>query len=493
MALTKVSYSMIQGAAYNVLDFGADPTGAASSVVAFNAAVANGGTVYVPTGTYKLDSKVTLSVDNTTLFLGANVTLNLSGVPATQSPFGDQIYVYANNCAVIGSGPSSLLQLSGSQANALGILHHSGFMVKDLTIDGGKSTTSAIADDTFGSGLSIIATTAGGATTDVNATIDNCVIRNCVQYGINIYGDQANGVKIVNCNIYSNGKSGDSLSVGSGIVSTSSVTDLNITNNVIKNNKSHGVFVSSAGVNGGDHIIAANNIHQNGGSGIGYFEQSSYASVTGVGLSQISVTGNVCWGNTRSGIQFNVDTVGLITNISITGNACCNNTYGGIELTCTNTSPNIISNAIVLGNQCNGNGTLQQVGGQYVSNLQGLTRSFTPIVYGSTSAGTATYVSQYGSYNQNGNIVNFELEIEWSAHTGTGNLVLGGLPIAASNSEPQSTNFVFANLLTITGQGVWGPVAGQTYGTLGAINNGTYSAVAMDTAAVLRITGTYFV
>jgi len=493
MSLTKVSYSMIQGAAYNVLDFGADPTGVASSVTAFNAALALGGTVYVPSGIYKLDARVNLLVNGTTLWLDANTTLTLSGVPATQSPFGDQIYVYANNCAVIGSGPSSLLQLSSSQANALGILHHSGFMVKDLTIDGGKSTSSAIADDTFGSGLSIIATTAGGATTDVNATVDNCVIRNCVQYGVNIYGDQSNGIKIVNCNIYSIGKSGDSLSVGSGIVSARSVTDLNILNNVIKNNKFHGVFVSSAGVNGGDHIIAANNIHQNGGSGIGYFEQTDYSSVSGAGLNQIAVTGNVCWGNTRSGIQFNVDTVGFIKNISITGNTCSDNTYGGIEINCTNTTPNIVSNVVVFGNQAIGNGTIQINAGQYVSNLQGITRPFTPIVYGSTIAGTATYVSQYGSYVQNNNIINFELSMEWSAHTGTGNIIIGGMPIIASSSEPQSTNFVFSNALTITGQAVWGPQSSQTYNTLGAINNGSYTAVAMDTAALVRITGTYFV
>ena len=163
MALTKTSYSMIQGAEYNVLDFGADPSGVASSVSAFNAAVANGGSVYVPSGTYKLDGKVTLSVDNTTLFLAADVTLLLSGVPATQSPFGNQIHVYANDCALIGSGPSSLLQITGgSQANAIGILHHSGFTVRDVVIDGDKAGGSAIADDTFMSAISVVVDSGGG-------------------------------------------------------------------------------------------------------------------------------------------------------------------------------------------------------------------------------------------------------------------------------------------------------------------------------------------
>ena len=39
MTLTKASFSMITGAPINVLDFGADPTGVADSLPAFNAAI----------------------------------------------------------------------------------------------------------------------------------------------------------------------------------------------------------------------------------------------------------------------------------------------------------------------------------------------------------------------------------------------------------------------------------------------------------------------
>lgn len=60
MSLTKVSYSMIQGALANILDFGADPTGATSSTDALNAAIATGNSVYVPKGTYKLTAMSTL-------------------------------------------------------------------------------------------------------------------------------------------------------------------------------------------------------------------------------------------------------------------------------------------------------------------------------------------------------------------------------------------------------------------------------------------------
>ena len=53
MSLTKVTYSMINGDVANVLDFGADNTGATDSSTAFQAAVATGKSIFVPKGTYK--------------------------------------------------------------------------------------------------------------------------------------------------------------------------------------------------------------------------------------------------------------------------------------------------------------------------------------------------------------------------------------------------------------------------------------------------------
>ena len=492
MALTKVSYSMIQGAAYNVLDFGADPTGAASSVVAFNAAVANGGTVYIPTGMYKLDSKVTLSVDNTTLFLGANVTLNLSGVPATQSPFGNQIHVYANNCAVIGSGESSLIQITnGSYANGIGIFDKAGLLVRDLTLDGGKSGITVTSDDSFGSAISIIADTGSGATTDVNATVDNCFIKNWSQYGVNVYGNLANGVKVVNCNINSIGITAQSLSVGAGIVVTRAVSDFIAANNVVKNCKQNGIFVSSAGVTCSNYAITGNICHQNGASGIGFFEESDYGSVSGQGINNIVITGNICTGNTRSGVQLNVNTVGFISYASICGNTLEGNTYAGLELGCTNTSPNILSDITIAGNECAGNTTANISISNSVVRVSGYSVPFTPVLQGSTTAGTGTYTSVAGSYMLVGNVVTYQLDLAWSAHTGTGYMQISGFPYAATNSEPQPDTWVFGNGVTVTGQLCFGQLEGSTVGNMGSVNNGSYTQLSMQTSGSLRITGSY--
>lgn len=52
MSLTKATYSMISGAVANVLDYGADASGVASSTSAFTAAIATGKSVFIPAGTY---------------------------------------------------------------------------------------------------------------------------------------------------------------------------------------------------------------------------------------------------------------------------------------------------------------------------------------------------------------------------------------------------------------------------------------------------------
>lgn len=63
MALTKATYSMINGAVVNVLDYGADPTGATDSTAAIQAAIdsSDNSSVYVPSGTYLLNSSVVIN------------------------------------------------------------------------------------------------------------------------------------------------------------------------------------------------------------------------------------------------------------------------------------------------------------------------------------------------------------------------------------------------------------------------------------------------
>lgn len=71
MALTKVTYSMIEGSVANVLDFGAVGDGVANDTAAVQAAIASNSTVYLPAGTYLLNF---LNVPSGTFLFGDGAT-----------------------------------------------------------------------------------------------------------------------------------------------------------------------------------------------------------------------------------------------------------------------------------------------------------------------------------------------------------------------------------------------------------------------------------
>jgi hypothetical protein len=58
--------------------------------------------------------------------------------------------------------------------------------------------------------------------------------------------------------------------------------------------------------------------------------------------------------------------------------------------------------------------------------------TWTPVVSGSTSAGSGTYTQQFGAYTKIGNMVYWRMFVGWTAHTGTGNTLLSGLPFTSN-------------------------------------------------------------
>lgn len=59
--------------------------------------------------------------------------------------------------------------------------------------------------------------------------------------------------------------------------------------------------------------------------------------------------------------------------------------------------------------------------------------NFTPTIVGTTTAGTGTYTIQVGRHTKIGRSVNIQFRVAWTAHTGTGNMTIGGLPFTALN------------------------------------------------------------
>jgi hypothetical protein len=124
--------------------------------------------------------------------------------------------------------------------------------------------------------------------------------------------------------------------------------------------------------------------------------------------------------------------------------------------------------------------------------------TFTPVVEGSTSAGTATYALQNGRYTKVGRQVYVEVAISWSGGTGTGNLTITGLPFTSANSGTVSgMSIAIADFVTLTALNIMTAfvpsnttrIEAWQYPTGGGVANN----VAYDAGAALYLSGSYTV
>lgn len=161
MSLTKVTYSMVQGAVFNVLDYGATGNGAtndqAACQAAINAAVAaGGGAVYFPRGTYSLASVASSDTTPNGLLIPHTATWNAD---TAITLFGDGVD------SVLLAGNTAMCVLRNSRVFTT---------IRNLRIDGGPKT------QVTGIGAipeSVIQTTT--LTSQSNMTVENVAIENC--------------------------------------------------------------------------------------------------------------------------------------------------------------------------------------------------------------------------------------------------------------------------------------------------------------------------
>jgi len=123
--------------------------------------------------------------------------------------------------------------------------------------------------------------------------------------------------------------------------------------------------------------------------------------------------------------------------------------------------------------------------------------TFTPVVTGTTTAGAGTYTTQVGRYQRIGKRVFFEISLIWTAHTGTGNISITGLPFTSANITANHTpavNVNFSNLVVGAGKQLTAQVAnnGTTiFPTASDVAGGAFAFVAIDAAASLWLSGQY--
>jgi hypothetical protein len=124
--------------------------------------------------------------------------------------------------------------------------------------------------------------------------------------------------------------------------------------------------------------------------------------------------------------------------------------------------------------------------------------TFTPTIVGTTDAGTGTYTIQVGIYTKVGTIVHFAATILWTAHTGTGNMRVGGLPFTCENTANYNPACALDNNNLTTPAGTY-PTAVVLSNTtqigLSSVptGGGSRAALALDTAATIWVSGSYSV
>jgi hypothetical protein len=116
--------------------------------------------------------------------------------------------------------------------------------------------------------------------------------------------------------------------------------------------------------------------------------------------------------------------------------------------------------------------------------------TFTPTAVGSTTAGTGTYGTRTGVYTKIGRFVHVYISIDWSAHTGTGNLRISGLPYTAQQNEVAS---MFANGLTYTGTHLQPFLVGTEVWLVQTSSGAADTYIPMDTNCQLGFTIVYYV
>jgi hypothetical protein len=122
--------------------------------------------------------------------------------------------------------------------------------------------------------------------------------------------------------------------------------------------------------------------------------------------------------------------------------------------------------------------------------------TFTPTIAGTTTAGTGTYSVQVGRYTKIGNRVLFQIAIVWSAHTGTGNMRVGGLPFTAvnvSNALPPAAS-ANGNLALTASNVMQASVISNTVQMAidqVPVGGGAITSVPIDTAASIYLSGQY--
>lgn len=319
MALTKVTYSMIENAAANVKDFGAVGDGVADDTVAIQAALdSSANSVYFPSGTYLVKN-------------------------ATNTAAGD-VLVLPSNITLFGDGASSVIKLGAHTTEGhrvLRVANQTNVVIRDICVDGDKANQTAPADEQSHCVLILDSS---------NVSVQNCVLKNAKGDGV-YWGGNANpgstNILIDGCSFDGNVRQGISGVRGEYV---------RIVNNDIANTTGNapGAGIDLESNNFGDTlneiVIANNNIRGNfWGVFVHELAPARQVTITGNTFSDNRTTDIFCRGNgvVITGNTFYLNNkqvaspgtaidVSVCNSVTITGNSIVGNynvnERGGIRI-----------------------------------------------------------------------------------------------------------------------------------------------------------------
>jgi hypothetical protein len=355
MALTKASYSLINGAPYNVKDYGALGDNATDDTAAINAAIsaantAGGGVVYVPQGTYLIGAYTYTGVVGAAgILLRDNVHLVIDGtLKVKNSAYGAGAFYGAIRSLDVGISNASVTgvgTINGNKANQVASNQCSNIYLTclfNVVIDGIYSVNAN------GMGIQLIppaslpSAPVGAVTTHTACAVQNCFVNNVTNIGIqvshglygnisenrittctnnciDIYGDDGtvspdNGIMSINGN-----------TVGGGLVGVFIETSkrVSVVGNAVD---ACTIGIAINRINGAPAVISIS---------------GNTVSGCATGISNTGDTGGVLISNNF----INFTAFGLVlggTTVAVAGNVSYTNAFGNIFAPTTSTAPLII-------------------------------------------------------------------------------------------------------------------------------------------------------
>ena len=119
--------------------------------------------------------------------------------------------------------------------------------------------------------------------------------------------------------------------------------------------------------------------------------------------------------------------------------------------------------------------------------------TFTPTIVPDGTAGVGTYTEQVGQFTRIGKRVDFTLRVTWTAHTGSGNMRVAGLPFASKSISGYAPSCsIYPVNLTYSGTLAAIVNTGASTIELRSASSGAGATpVALDTSGTLTISGSY--